>query len=85
MKKYHIHIVYVLIIAALAVLSRIKTNSLETELLHAKDMADQNALMAKEASEQAAKQAELARMEASRARDAVDQARQMLEECQKSK
>ncbi|MEQ8584347.1 MAG: hypothetical protein RIC30_01465 [Marinoscillum sp.] len=85
MKKYGIHIVYILIIVALAVLSRVKTNSLEAELLSARDSAEQNAVLAREASEQALKQAELARMEASRAKETEEQTRKMLEECQQRK
>ncbi|MFH6983740.1 hypothetical protein [Marinoscillum luteum] len=85
MKKYGIHFIYVLIIVALAVLSRIKTNGLEAECLNARESAEQNAMMAKEARQQAIEQAEVAKMEAYRALEAAEQARKMLEECQQRK
>jgi uncharacterized surface protein with fasciclin (FAS1) repeats len=85
MKKYGIHLIYVLIMVALAVLSRIKTSDLEAECLNARESAEQNAMMAKEARQQAIEQAEVAKMEAYRALEAAEQARKMLEECQQRK
>lgn len=69
MKKYSVHFLYLLVIIALAVASRIKTNELQTRLTAAETRAVE-----------AEKRAEMSRMEAEAQ---AEHARQMLEQAQR--